>query len=161
MNNYDVIIIGAGINGLIAASILGKKGKHVLVLESRDQIGGMASSIEFSPGFKCNLINDSIKWIDPRLVKLLDLEACGLELVQPEILRIVFGNNGEHISFHKNVDKTIDSISKHSIEDSRKWNDFLSYIEKLSHFLEKIYELTPPKHWNKRNSRNAIYVQSY
>ena len=110
MNNYDVIIIGAGINGLTAASILGKKGKHVLVLESRDQIGGMAASIEFSPGFKCNVINDSIKWIDPRLVKLLDLEACGLELVQPEILRIVFGNNGEYISFLKNVDKTIDSI---------------------------------------------------
>ncbi|GIS56619.1 MAG: hypothetical protein CM1200mP1_05570 [Candidatus Neomarinimicrobiota bacterium] len=59
----------------------------------------MASSIKFSPGFKCNLINDSIKWIDPRLVKLLDLEACGLELVQPEILRIVFGKKWEHISF--------------------------------------------------------------
>ena len=145
MNNYDVIIIGAGINGLTTASILGKKGKRVIVLESRDKIGGMASSIEFSPGFKCNLINDSIKWIDPRLVKLLDLKACGLELVQPEILRIVFGKNGEHIAFHKNVDKTIDSISKYSLEDAGKWKDFISYIDKLSHFLEKVYELTPPK----------------
>ena len=145
MNNYDVIIIGAGINGLTTASILGKKGKRVLVLESRDKIGGMASSIEFSPGFKCNLINDSIKWIDPRLVKLLDLEAYGLELVKPEILRIVFGKNGEHIAFHKNVDKTIDSISKYSIEDAGKWKDFISYIKKLSHFIEKVYALTPPK----------------
>ena len=30
MNNYDVIIIGAGINGLTAASILGKKGKSAV-----------------------------------------------------------------------------------------------------------------------------------
>ena len=81
MNNYDIIIIGAGINGLTTASILGKKGKRVLVLESREKVGGMASSMEFAPGFKCNVINDTIKWIDPRLIKLLDLNAKGLELV--------------------------------------------------------------------------------
>ena len=68
MKSYDIIIIGAGINGLITASILGKKGKSVLLLESRDKIGGMASTMEFAPGFKCNAINDPIKWIDRRAV---------------------------------------------------------------------------------------------
>ena len=144
MKTYDVIVIGAGINGLATASILGKKGKRVLVVESRDTVGGMASSMEFAPGFKCNVINDTIKWVDPRLAKLLDLDTNGLELVQPEILRIILGENSEYIAFHKDVTKTIDSIAKYSKKDSERWKNFTSYIEKLSQFLEKVYELTPP-----------------
>ena len=57
MNNVDVIIIGAGINSLVVASILSKAGKNILLLESREKIGGMASTEEFAPGFKCNIIN--------------------------------------------------------------------------------------------------------
>ena len=55
----------------------------------------------FAPGFKCNVLNDTIKWIDPRLEKLLNLKNNGLELEQPEILRIALGENTEHIIFHK------------------------------------------------------------
>ena len=144
MKTYDVIVIGAGINGLATASILGKKGKRVLILESRDKIGGMASSMEFAPGYKCNVIHDTLKWVDPRLTKLLDLHNNGLQLVQPETLRVILGDNGEHISFHKDAAKTINSIAKYSKKDADRWKDFISYIEKLSQFLEKLYQLTPP-----------------
>ena len=144
MSNYDVIIIGAGINGLATAAILGRAGKHTLVLESRNKVGGMASSMEFAPGYKCNVFNDTIKWIDPRLVKFLDLRTKGLELEQPEILRIALGENSEHIAFHKDATKTVDSIARSSKNDSERWKDFSSYISKLAHFLEKAYELTPP-----------------
>ena len=118
MKSYDIIIIGAGINGLITASILGKKGKSVLLLESRDKIGGMASTMEFAPGFKCNAINDTIKWIDPRVIKFLDLYTNGLEIIQPDILKTIIGDDNEHISFHKEIDKTINAIAKHSKKDS-------------------------------------------
>jgi phytoene dehydrogenase-like protein len=123
MSNYDVIIIGAGINGLATAAILGKAGKHTLVLESRNKVGGMASSMEFAPGYKCNVFNDTIKWIDPRLVKFLDLRTKGLELEQPEILRIALGENSEHIAFHKDATKTVDSIARYSKNDSERWKD--------------------------------------
>ena len=144
MSNYDVIVVGAGINGLTTAAILSKAGKRTLVLESRDAVGGMASSMEFSPGYKCNVFNDTIKWIDPRLEKLLDLKSKGLVLDQPEILRVALGENSEHICFHKEESKTVDSISRLSEKDAKRWKDFSSYISKLSNFLEKLYELTPP-----------------
>ena len=63
------IVIGGGINSLISAALLSKKNKSVLLFESCEQIGGMASLNEFSPGFKCNLIYDYIKWIDDRVIK--------------------------------------------------------------------------------------------
>jgi monoamine oxidase len=44
-NDYDIIIIGAGAAGLMAASELSKKGKTVLILEGRDRIGGRVHSI--------------------------------------------------------------------------------------------------------------------
>ena len=137
MSNYDVIVVGAGINGLTTAAILSKAGKRTLVLESRDAVGGMASSMEFSPGYKCNVFNDTIKWIDPRLEKLLDLKSKGLVLDQPEILRVALGENSEHICFHKEESKTVDSIAKFSESDAKRWKDFSSYVSKLSNFLEK------------------------
>ena len=39
MSQFDVIVVGGGINSLITASILGESGKDVLVLEARDQVG--------------------------------------------------------------------------------------------------------------------------
>ena len=42
-------------------------GKVSSLLEARENIGGLASSIEFVPGFKCNVIYDTIKYIDPRM----------------------------------------------------------------------------------------------
>ena len=46
--NHDVIVIGAGIGGLTAASILAKEGLSVAVLEREDRVGGRALSIEGS-----------------------------------------------------------------------------------------------------------------
>ncbi len=80
MSRFDIIVIGGGLNSLITASILGQSGGEVLLLETRDQVGGLASTSEFAPGFKCNVINDVVKWIDPRVMKKLKLESHGLEL---------------------------------------------------------------------------------
>ena len=44
MNDYDVIVIGSGISGLLSALALSKKGKKVLVLEKNDYIGGVCRS---------------------------------------------------------------------------------------------------------------------
>ena len=50
MSRVDVIVVGGGINSLVTASMLGKAGKKVMVLEARNQIGGLASTSEFAPG---------------------------------------------------------------------------------------------------------------
>jgi phytoene dehydrogenase-like protein len=45
--HYDAIIIGAGHNGLVAAALLARKGRKVLVLEARDHLGGMLGDTDF------------------------------------------------------------------------------------------------------------------
>jgi phytoene dehydrogenase-like protein len=51
MSDYDVIIIGAGHNGLVAGSYLAKAGRKVAVVEKSAEVGGAAVSEEFAPGF--------------------------------------------------------------------------------------------------------------
>jgi len=40
MANPDYVIVGGGINGLVAASVLGKNGAKLLVLDRNDRVGG-------------------------------------------------------------------------------------------------------------------------
>src|SRR5690349_19115171 len=49
--SYDVVIVGGGHNALVAAALLGRAGRSVLVLERRDELGGAAVSARLFPGF--------------------------------------------------------------------------------------------------------------
>ncbi|MCW2133820.1 phytoene desaturase family protein [Arthrobacter sp. VKM Ac-2550] len=48
--HFDVVIVGGGHNGLVAAAYLAKAGRSVLVLERQDHLGGAAVSQEVFPG---------------------------------------------------------------------------------------------------------------
>ena len=145
MNDFDVIVIGGGINSMIAASLLGQAGRKVTILEAREETGGMASTVEFTKGFQCNLINDYIRWIDPRLFRTLNLKVHGLVLHYPDIMRVALEENGRHIFFHRNPKQTAESIKRHSGMDAEKWPEFSNYIGKCTRFLEPLYALTPPR----------------
>src|SRR3954464_16011387 len=54
-SHYDVVILGAGHNGLVAASYLGKAGLSVLLLEKNDYIGGATTSQKVFPDYDAYL----------------------------------------------------------------------------------------------------------
>ena len=144
MNHYNSIVIGGGINSLTTSAILAKEEKYVLLLETRSKVGGMASTEEFAPGFRCNVAYDYCRWIDPRLLDQLNLQKYGLEMFSPNPLRIALDDKGQHIVFHSDPQKTATSISYHSNEDANKWPEFTKYITNLTQFLEPLYRMTPP-----------------
>src|SRR5216117_4115800 len=54
-SQYDVVILGAGHNGLVAASYLGRAGMSVLLLEKNDYIGGATTSQKLFPDYDARL----------------------------------------------------------------------------------------------------------
>ena len=144
MKQYDAIVIGGGINSLAVAALLAQDKFSILLLESKNMLGGMSSSYEFSSGFRCNMVYDYIRWIDPRLINKLDLHKYGLSYSTPSLLRIALDEKGKHIKFYTVPSKTASSIASHSTEDAHKWIEFTKYISKITHFLEPLYAKTPP-----------------
>ncbi|MFX1590608.1 MAG: NAD(P)-binding protein, partial [Promethearchaeota archaeon] len=67
--NYDTIIIGSGLGGLTAATLLSRKGFKTLIVESRSHIGGRFSTFEYK-GFK--LPTGAILIPDGWVIKLLE-----------------------------------------------------------------------------------------
>jgi phytoene dehydrogenase-like protein len=54
-DRYDVVVIGGGHNGLVAAAYLGRAGKSVLVLEALETLGGATASVRTFPGMDARL----------------------------------------------------------------------------------------------------------
>src|SRR5712692_5701065 len=79
----DVVIVGAGVNGLVTAAFLAKAGLKPLVLERADRVGGCAVTSEIAPGFRCSTLAHTAA-IDPAIVRALALERHGLQIVRPE-----------------------------------------------------------------------------
>ncbi|MFN8805896.1 MAG: FAD-dependent oxidoreductase, partial [Bacteroidota bacterium] len=52
---FDIVIIGAGHNGLVAATYLAKAGRKVLVLEANSEVGGATASVRVFPNFDARL----------------------------------------------------------------------------------------------------------
>ena len=72
-NTHDIIVVGAGHNGLTAASYMAKAGLDVLVLEKNEWIGGAAVSRELFPGWKYSNCSYVCSLLRPEIMR--DLEA--------------------------------------------------------------------------------------
>lgn len=79
---WDAIVIGAGHNGLTAAGYLAKSGKHVLVLERRDVVGGAVLTEEFHPGFRNSAAAYVVSLLRPEVIEDLELKRHGFETLR-------------------------------------------------------------------------------
>ena len=107
-DHYDVLIIGAGHNGLVCAAYLAKAGRKVLVLERSDQTGGAAITREFAPGFKVSACAHILHMLQPKVVRDLNLKGHGLDLSGAPIDTISLAGDGNHLT-----------IRHHSIEGAQ------------------------------------------
>ena len=68
MNETDVVIIGAGHNGLTCAAYLAMAGLRVKVVERRKVVGGAAVTEEFHPGFRNSVAAYTVSLLNPQII---------------------------------------------------------------------------------------------
>ena len=69
----DVIVVGAGLSGLQAASDVAAAGKSVLVVEARKRVGGRTLNHKLGPAYPGKVIEIGGQWIGPTQTKLAGL----------------------------------------------------------------------------------------
>jgi beta-carotene ketolase (CrtO type) len=149
MQQYDVVIIGAGHNGLVCAAYLLKAGYSVAILEKRSIPGGAATTEELlpkeAPGFMFNLcaIDHEFIHLGP-VVEELELEKYGLEYLYCDPVVFCPHPDGKYFLGHKSLDKTCAEIARYSQRDAIKYKEFTEYWQRALGAMIPMFN-APPK----------------
>lgn len=144
MAEHDVIVIGAGLNGLVAANYLAEAGKRVLVLERRVIVGGQAATESFGDGFKVDALHAGGQ-LRPDIVSDLDLTRYGLPVSTSEPL-ISLLPDGRQLRLTADADDaTLASIRALSAKDAQSWPDFVAFMRDATGFLDAAYRTPMPR----------------
>ena len=142
----DIVIIGAGHNGLVTAFYLAKAGYKPLVLEARDQVGGCAVTEEIAPGFRCSTLSHSTGPIRADIARDMRLESHGLKVARPKDGLRVFAPHpsGTSLSIYDDADKSAQSISALSPKDAQQYVAFQRVLAKLGRTIAPLMSMAPP-----------------
>jgi phytoene dehydrogenase-like protein len=93
----DVLIVGAGHNGLVCAFYLAAAGLKVTMLERRHIVGGAAVTEEFAPGFRNSTASYTVSLLQPRIISDMALERHGLKVVLRKTDNFLPTTQGDYI----------------------------------------------------------------
>ncbi|WP_165244983.1 phytoene desaturase family protein [Paludisphaera soli] len=128
---WDVVVVGAGHNGLTAAAYLARAGKSVLVLESRDRVGGACTIEEVWPGYKLSPCAYLVGLLHPKVIEELRLPAYGFRWTPATAGLFVPFEDGSSIQFWDDEARCEDEIRRISPVDVEGWRDFGSVKARL------------------------------
>jgi phytoene dehydrogenase-like protein len=143
-DKQNVVIIGGGHNGLVAAFYLAKAGFTPLVIERRDQVGGAAITDEFHPGFRCSTLAHSAGPIRPEIVRDMQLEKHGLRFITPEVAVTALTPDDRSLSLYGDTNKSTQEISAFSQKDAAKYSEFEQSLAKMGKVIADALAMTPP-----------------
>jgi phytoene dehydrogenase-like protein len=143
MTQYDILIIGAGHNGLTTAGFLTQAGKRVLVLEQRTTPGGIVATEEILPGVRANTGFPSAHLLHPVVIDKLGLSNHGLELIESPVTLFAPQGGGAALVFGDDS-TTAKSIAQFSPQDAKKYPEFIAFVRRIAGVLAAMMPLTPP-----------------
>ena len=97
MKAYDVVVVGAGHNGLTCAAYLAMAGLTVKVVERRSVVGGAAVTEEFHPGFRNSVAAYTVSLLNPKVIRDLDLPRHGLRIVHRKAMNFLPTLGGDYL----------------------------------------------------------------
>jgi phytoene dehydrogenase-like protein len=139
----QVVIIGGGHNGLVAAFYLAKAGLKPLVLERSARIGGGAITTEISPGFHCPTLSHEVL-IHDQIVSEMELRRDGLGFLSPEADVCAISTNGDPLVLWNDNARTADALRARQQHDGQAYLTFRDAVDRAAALLGDVLTSPPP-----------------
>lgn len=143
MKTWDVIVVGAGHNGLVAAGYLARAGLEVLVVEKNDWVGGAAVSRSLHPGILYSNCSYVCSLLRPEIMRDLELPRHGLQVI-PYEGGAVFTRGGDALATYRQHDAHRREIQRFSLRDAEAYDRYSADVTRQCRFIRPLLLRTPP-----------------
>jgi len=141
--SVDVIIVGAGHNGLVCACYLARAGLKVRVLERRRVVGGAAVTEEFHPGFRNSTAAYTVSLLQAKVIRDLNLGDHGLRIVERPLSNFL-PLEGAYLKVGGGLEATQREFARFSARDAKGLPHYWARLERVADVLREAVLETPP-----------------
>ena len=134
----DAIVIGSGLEELVAAARLAGAGRRVVVVEPSESVGGAAAGEEILPGFRVDPVYADAGFLDPRALGELELDRHGVSLLTPDPFLATPADRGDPLVLWRDQARSRASIARRSARDADRWAGFAARMESFARVLEEL-----------------------
>ncbi|MGZ8765970.1 MAG: phytoene desaturase family protein [Acidimicrobiia bacterium] len=141
---FDVVVIGGGHNGLVAAGLLAKRGARVTVLERREQVGGAAITEQpWGPEYKVTALSYVVSLMPPEIQRELQLARHGYR-VYPQGPYFAPRADGRALALPGDPVRRREQISQFSTRDADAYEQWEEWLGEVAALLAPLLTETPP-----------------
>jgi phytoene dehydrogenase-like protein len=141
---WDVAIVGAGHNGLVAAAYLARGGLRVIVLEAEERVGGACVTEEPWPGYKVSTAAYVVSLFRPEIVRDLDLARHGYRVLRRDPSSFTPLPDGRHLLLGPDEAANRREVAKFSARDAERLGAYEAMLDRIARAVEPTLLETPP-----------------
>ena len=141
---FDVLIIGAGHNGLTCACYLAAAGLKVGIFERSSVVGGAAQTEEFHPGFRNSVAAYTVSLLDPKVIRDLSLYQHGLKILARPLANFLPLGGADYLQVGGPIEATQTEVARFSGQDAERLPAYYAMLGRVADVLRSLARETPP-----------------